>query len=455
MVPGYRSLLGGREYPILARYDVPGASASVALRAGRLDSGVPIYLIDAPDCFDRDGNPYHAPDGQAWPDNARRFAVFGRMIARVAEGSAGIVWRPDVLHGNDWHAALAHAFVATVPDRPGTLFSIHNLAYQGQFSLAEFDALDLPPQWWSPDALEFYGRWSFMKAGLVYADRISTVSPQYAREILTPAHGCGLDGLLRRRAADLSGIINGADYDVWDPRHDPNIAAPYWLDDLGGKRRCKRALQEAFGLRVDPDAFVVGHIGRFTDQKGTDLILGALPRMLAQPRLQLVVLGSGERALEQALVHAALGSGGRVAVHVGYDELRAHQVEAGADAFLMPSRFEPCGLNQIYSLRYGTVPIVHATGGLVDTVVDATLAHLADGSATGIWFEHATVEGVEWAVRRAFELYQVAARWRALMIAGMRRDFGWPSAAQAYVALYRQLSYRRASRSATGSTRPR
>ncbi|MCC7410052.1 MAG: glycogen synthase GlgA [Gammaproteobacteria bacterium] len=443
IMPAYGSVLAtaGRRRRTLARLDLPGHRAPARLLTERMDGGVPIYLVDVPGCFDRDGNPYLAPDGHEWPDNARRYAAFCRAVAALAAGIPGVAWRPDVLHANDWHTGLAPALLAGAGGRPGVLFAIHNLAFQGLYPHAELAALGLPAHWWSLDGLEFHGRMSFMKGGLVYADRIVTVSPRYAREILTPEFGCGLDGLLRHRRDVLSGIVNGVDYRVWDPRHDVHIAHAYCSDDPAGKRANRDLLRERVGLARTPAVCLFGHVSRLSGQKGTDLLLAALPALLARHReLQCVLVGSGEAALETALAGLARAWPGRVAVEIGYDETLAHQVIAGADAFVMPSRFEPCGLSQLYSLRYGTVPVVHATGGLRDTVVDATPAALGAGLATGFWFEQATVAALTGAMDRALALHGAGdGRWQALMRTGMAQDFGWENSARAYLDLYHTL----------------
>lgn len=437
IVPGYRAVRAqAQPARVLSELAIPGVAAPVRVLAARLPDGVPLYVIDAPECFDRGGNPYLGPDGSDWPDNARRFAVFGRAIAALALGAPGVIWRPDVLHCNDWHSGLAPALVQGAGARPGIVFGIHNLAYQGLFPYAQFLTLDLPPALWSYEALEFHGAMSFIKGGLSFADRIVAVSPQYAREIRTAEYGCGLDGLLRHRREVLHGIVNGVDYRVWDPRRDVFIARHYWIDALDGKQADKSDLQARAGLERRADAFLVAHIGRLTAQKGTDLIAAAAPDLLRDARLQLVLLGSGERALEQALARLARRWSGRVAVCTDYDEALAHRIEAGADAFLMPSRFEPCGLNQLYSLRYGTVPIVRATGGLRDTVVDAG----AGAGATGFVFERPHVSDLTAAVQRAARVFHAGdGRWRALMRAGMQQDFSWGISAQRYHALYRDL----------------
>jgi starch synthase len=318
------------------------------------------------------------------------------------------------------------------------VFTIHNLAYQGLFPHDTFQALGLPEALWSIDGVEYYGQLSFIKAGIVYADRVTTVSPNYAREIQTPEFGHGLDGLLRERRATLSGILNGIDDRVWNPARDPFLVAPYSRQRLAGKAACKIALQEEFGLRVDAGLPLAGMVSRMVEQKGIDLLIEALPALF-EPPLQIVVLGTGDARYEQALRALAKQNPERLAVLVGYDEALAHRIIGGADLFLMPSRFEPCGLTQLYSLRYGTVPVVHGVGGLVDTVIDATPAALATGTATGIVFDGARPATLAAAVDRALRLYDDQSTWTTLRRAGMRQDFAWRQSAGEYQRLYDTL----------------
>ncbi|MBI2969846.1 MAG: glycogen synthase GlgA [Gammaproteobacteria bacterium] len=440
VLPGYRAVLDKlADAQALALLDVDGAPVRL-LRASLPGSDVPLLVVDAPALFDRVGDPYHDAAGSDWPDNARRFELFCAVIERICLGSAGIDWTPALFHGNDWHTGLVPALLSRYAGRPPTVFTIHSVAYQGNFSHDTFTALHLPPELWSPGGLEFHGMMSFIKGGLAYADRLVAVSPGYAREITTADYGSGMDGLLRHRGAALGGILNGVDYGVWDPRTDPHIASPYWINRLAGKRTNKSALQGALGLKQEDDAIVVAHIARLTYQKGIDLILAALPELLHVPELELVVLGAGDAALEQALLRAASASPGRVAAHLGYDETLAHRIQAGADVMLMPSRFEPCGLTHLYSLRYGTVPVARATGGLVDTVVDTSDSTLDAGTATGFLFSAATPRDLLAAMLRAVNLRRSGMRnWQRLMRAGMKQEFSWESSAQKYAALYMEL----------------
>ncbi len=424
----------------VATLELPATPAPVTLLAGRVPgTSVPLYLVDAPAYFERTGNPYTAPDGSGWPDNAQRFALFSRAAAAIALDRAGLQWQPEIVHCNDWQSALVPALLSPESTRPRTVFTIHNLAYQGNFGAEVFAALQLPAALWSADGLEFYGMLNFIKGGIAYADAVTTVSPTYAREICHAAFGYGLEGLLRSRAGQLHGILNGVDYSQWNPKDDPHLPAHYGADRPAGKAACKAALQEEMGLAAASEVPLLAHIGRLVEQKGVDLILAAIAALPVDTPFQLAVLGSGEKHLERALLDAAHRHPGRIAVRIGYDEGLAHRIEAGADLFLMPSRFEPCGLNQIYSLRYGTVPVVHRVGGLADSVVDA-IAHTLDaGIATGFVFDHADGFDLSVAIQRALALYQDRKAWRKLMINGMAQDFSWERSARQYVALYRNL----------------
>ncbi|RMG30476.1 MAG: glycogen synthase GlgA [Gammaproteobacteria bacterium] len=422
----------------ICRFPVFGREAPARLIEGRLPgSRLTVWLVDAPEFFAREGHPYVAPNGRDWPDNAQRFAWFARAVVELAQDRAGLGWRADLVHANDWQTGLVPALLSLEPDRPATVFTIHNLAYQGLFDAEMLHTLALPPEWWSLHALEFHGHLSFIKGGLVFADWLTTVSPTYAREITTPQFGCGLEGLLQARRERLVGILNGVDYRVWNPAKDPWLPAHYNRRSLQGKAACKAALQKEMGLPRKPDVPLFAHIGRLVEQKGVDLILECLG-LFRRNRMQLVILGSGDPALESALRAAKAAFPRRIGIHIGYDEGLAHRIEAGADAFLMPSRFEPCGLNQLYSLRYATPPIVHRTGGLADTVVDADEVHLADRTATGFQFDEPTPEALRAAWRRALKLYHQPRLWRRMQKTGMRQDFSWRRSAREYLDLYRR-----------------
>jgi starch synthase len=375
--------------------------------------------------------------GHDYGDNAERFAFLCRA-ALALPGATGM--RPRIVHGNDWQTGLVPFLLrhehAQDPNLAGarTVFTIHNLAYQGVFPKGVVPHLGLPWDVFRYEAMEFHDQLNFMKAGLVFADALTTVSPTYAREIRTPEGGHSLDSLLRHRARDLHGILNGIDVEAWSPATDPNLPARYSARALSGKGRCKAALQRELGLPVRAEVPLAAVVSRLAEQKGIDLLVAAIPELLARDA-QLVVLGSGERILEEALARAASGRPDRMAVRLGFDEALAHRIEAGADLFLMPSRFEPCGLNQLYSLRYGTVPVVRAVGGLEDTVEDY------DGWAhgTGFKFRDYHPAALLLAVRRALDVHRDRRAWRGLVSRGMAQDFSWDRSAASYEQLYRGL----------------
>ena len=444
VLPGYRALLRQLEQVrIIGWLDVRGAEGVVSARileTRHPDYAFPLWVVDCPRLFDRAGNPYVGAGGDDWPDNAERFAVFSRAAAQLALDALDLGWQPQVVHAHDWQTGLVGAFLADQPLRPNTVFTIHNLAYGGYFPNSEFVRLQLPSHWWTPEGAEFHGGFSMLKAGIVYADAVTTVSPTYAAEICTPEFGYGLDGLLRSRQYKLHGILNGIDTAIWNPSTDVHLPAHYSAGRINpGKRRNKQALLERFLPDVDDAAMqapLIGLVGRLVEQKGIDWVLAVMPVLLAETDVRFVLLGSGQPAYEQKLRRLAQQHPDRVRVEIGYDEPLAHLIEAGADLFLMPSRFEPCGLNQMYSLRYGTPPVVFKTGGLADTVVDANAAALDDGSATGFVFDTPEVAALLEAVRRALELHRRPARWRRLQQAGMRQSFDWSESAGHYLALY-------------------
>ncbi len=419
----------------------PVASLEVnGQRVSLLESRLPgtrvkTWLVDCPLFFDRPGNPYLDPDGEVWPDNAQRFALFCQVISRVSLDQAGLYWQADIVHCNDWQTGLVPALLTLAAQRPATVFTIHNLAYQGLFSYETFKSLGLPPHFWHHEALEFHHQLSFIKGGLVFADRINTVSPTYAREIQTPEFGNGLDGLLRHRKQALSGILNGIDTDEWNPGSDSHLPQKYNRRSLGKKVINKLALEKTFNLPEDAERLLIGFIGRLVEQKGVDIIIQALPELVKLP-LKFVLLGSGQREYESALNKLARQHREKIGIRIGYSEQLAHQIEAGVDTFLMPSRFEPCGLNQLYSLRYGTPPIVRGVGGLADSVVDANEETLEDGSATGVVFHADSAEALLDAVQRTLSLYNDKKSWKKLQLAGMRQDFSWRQSAQRYLELY-------------------
>lgn len=437
LLPGYPAVMAGMSddaEDVLTEDDLFGGLARVLRgQAGGLD----LMVLDAPHLFDRPGNPYLGPDGRDWPDNPQRYAALGWIAARIAAQGAG-GWLPDVLHLHDWQAGLAPVYLRAMDGgtRAGTVMTVHNIAFQGLAPAHQLGALRLPPQVFHPEGVEYYGQISALKAGLMFADRLTTVSPTYARELATPAFGMGLEGVLRARAADLSGVLNGIDEAVWDPAHDPALAAPF--KSTRGKAANSAALREEFGL---PDATgpLCVIVSRLTEQKGIDLVLEALPMLLARDG-QLVLLGSGDAGFEDALRSVADTHSG-VGVRIGYDEALSHRIIAGGEAILVPSRFEPCGLTQLYGLRYGTVPLVARTGGLADTVIDANPAALRAGVATGVQFEPVTTEALNHALNRLCDLHADPVVWTKMQRNAMKQPVGWATAAAEYADLYRDLGH--------------
>ena len=440
VLPAYRQLMERvGETRSVARLTIIGALHEVEILEGRFPgTEIPLWLVSAPEYFDRDGGPYSAPDGHDWIDNPQRFALFARAVVELAMDRAGLGWKSDLVHCNDWQTGLVPALLSLEMERPATVFTIHNLAYQGLFPSGTFHHLHLPAELWSHEGLEFHDMLSFIKGGLAYADKITTVSPTYAREIRTAEFGYGLEGLLNHRVEDLVGILNGVDYDIWDPKNDDLIPRRYDIKSVKLKVENKLALQREFQLDENEKIPLLGFVGRMVEQKGIDLILEVLPEIL-QRNVQCVILGSGEKHFEHAFTEIANQFPGKLGVRIGYNETLSHLIEAGSDIFLMPSRFEPCGLNQIYSLRYGTIPVVRNTGGLADTVIDANDEARMAGMATGFKFEHATVHGLLWALSRALELYPRPRLWRTIVTTAMEQDFSWQSSAQHYIDLYRQI----------------
>lgn len=407
----------------------------ISVIEGRLaDHGPLIWLLECPPLYERGGDPYRDDNGVEFADNGLRFGLFGCAIAQLAQG--GTDWKPDIIHLHDWHCALAAPWLQAQTKRPRLIFTIHNLAHQGLFERAVFDKLDLPPDWWQIDGVEFYHQLSFMKAGLQYADFITTVSPTYAREIQTEMYGCKLDGVLRARSHNLSGIVNGIDDTLWNPALDADISERYDLHSVTrGKLHNKQSLQRQLGLPVS-DLPLLIFIGRLADQKGADLLLAARAEIQKLP-LQFVLLGSGDKALERACSDWAGNHDKQIKVILKVDERIAHRLTAAADLQIMPSRFEPCGLNQMYAQRYGTIPIVRRTGGLADTVTDTNAKTLQNHTATGVHFEHADIGGVLYGIQRGLVLINDNKLRDALRSNGMRRDFSWRQSAQQYLQLYR------------------
>ncbi len=407
----------------------------VSLLQGTLPDGVKFWVIDSPEMYQRGGGIYQDEHGEDWPDNVLRFGLLSKVAAVLGSAASPLPWKPDVVHCNDWQAALTPAYLHFSEGAAPCVMTVHNLAFQGVFPAASVPDLGLPWDCFKPDGAEFYGNLSFLKAGLFYARRITTVSPSYAQEIQQDELGFGLQGLLASRRAVLTGILNGIDNTEWNPATDANIPQTYTAADLSGKAVCKRELQKRMGLQIDPNIPLFGMVSRFTQQKGLDMVLEIAPQLVAMPA-QLVLLGSGDTGMQRMALDLAHHHAGKIGAYVGFDEGLSHLIEAGIDIFLMPSRFEPCGLNQMYSQRYGTPPLVHATGGLRDSVVDCTAAALAQGNASGFVFDGLTPPALLQAAQRAVTAFHDKKVWKSLQRHGMSRNFGWAQSAKAYLEIY-------------------
>lgn len=402
-------------------------------------NGVGIYLIDVPELYERAGSPYHDPALYAYADNYLRFALLGWVGCEMACG-LDPYWRPEVVHAHDWHAGLTCAYLAARHRPAKSVFTVHNLAFQGLFHARHMADIQLPGDFFQVYGLEFYGQISYLKAGLYYADHVTTVSPTYAHEITLPEFGYGMEGLLRTREEEgrLSGILNGVDDAIWSPAHDALLSHSYARETLVNKAHNKRQLQISMGLTVDEKIPVFAIVSRLTHQKGLDVVLEAVPELLDNGA-QLVVLGAGDADLQEGFLAAAAEYPGQVGVQIGYHEAFSHRIIGGADVIMVPSRFEPCGLTQLYGLKYGTLPLVRHTGGLADTVADCSLENLADGLATGFSFGDCNVGALSRAIRRVFVLWSRPTLWRYVQRQAMAMDFSWQVAAQAYRALYQRL----------------
>lgn len=402
--------------------------------------GIGVYLIDAPHLYNRAGSPYHDQYLQAYHDNLWRFALLGYIACELACGLDSY-WRAEIVHAHDWHAGLAAAYLAARNYPARVVFTIHNLYYQGLFTPCSMAALWLPDWCYSMHGLEFNGQISLLKAGLYYANCITTVSPTYATEITQPPQGYGMEGLLQQRQQEgrLTGILNGVDHNIWNPASDPDITSQYSQKSLQKKQLNKQQLQTTLGLKKNSSALLFVVISRLTPQKGLDLLLPVLPELLRRGG-QLALLGSGESYLQQGLLAAAAAHPDQISVTIGYNEPLSHQLIAAGDVVIVPSRFEPCGLTQLYGLKYGTLPLVRYTGGLADTVTDCSLENLAENKATGMVFINADPQSLLQAVKRAFVLWSRPDLWRHVQQQTMNQDFSWQLAARSYRELYQQLT---------------
>ena len=442
LVPGYPAVLKRlrKAEPVHVFEAFYGGGAR--LLASRT-AGLDLLVLDAPHLYDRPGRPYAGPDGADWPDNAVRFAALARAGASLGQGLLPD-YQPQIVHAQDWQAGLTAAYLHfDGGPRPGTVITVHNLAFQGQFDRRLLASLDLPATSFTPEGVEYYGDIGFLKAGLKLSDRVTTVSPTYAQEIRTPEGGMGLDGLLLSRGDRVSGILNGIDTKVWDPSADRLIGATYDAEDPTPRAQNKAALQARFGLDPDPDGLLFGVVSRLSWQKGLDLLLEAVPAFLAEGA-QLALIGTGDPALETGFRAAASVHPGRIGCVFGYDEALAHRIQAGVDALLVPSRFEPCGLTQLCALRYGAVPVVSRVGGLNDTVIDVGPGRTPQSAATGVQFAPVDRPSLEAAIQRTARLYRDPDRWRRLQANGMAADVSWRLPAGHYAELYRGLIAERA-----------
>jgi starch synthase len=437
LVPGYPAVMSTLESPqdVAANVPVPGGLARVVSAKAK---GQNVFVLDAQHLFNRPGNPYLGADGKDWPDNAQRYAALSQVAARLARGEFG-GYAADAVHLHDWQAGLTAAYL-TYHGGPPSVITIHNLAFQGHFGAALFASLGLPAEAFSITGVEYYGGVGYLKAGIRLANAITTVSPTYAREIQTSEQGMGLDGLLRERSKSVWGILNGIDTNVWNPETDTAIAVQYSTKSLGKRKVNKRAVEQRFGLNSD-DGLLYCVVSRLTDQKGIDLIANATDAIVASGA-RLAVLGSGDAGLQNQLQAAATKHSGRIGIVIGYDEQLSHLMQAGADAILIPSRFEPCGLTQLYGLRYGCVPVVARVGGLADTVVDANDAAIAAGAATGVQFWPTEQGAFDFALERTADLYAKPATWHDIQLTGMTSDVSWARSGQRYADLFRAVAGR-------------
>ena len=435
LLPGYPKIINGlkRKKAVAELSQINGL-----LISGRTDQGIPVIVLDVPELFDVPGNPYLSAEGLDREDNAQRFGLFSKVAAELADGRILPDFKADILHAHDWQAGLACAYLKAMESSVPSIFTIHNLAFQGIFPETVMNELDLPDSFYEKNGLEYWGKVSFMKAGLVYADHITTVSPTYALEIQSDDAGMGMGGILKARQQDLSGILNGIDTDVWNPARDPDIPFTFSAESPGGKSKNKTALQKELGLRRAKSTPLFGVISRLTTQKGLDL-LAELTDHIVQSGGQIALLGSGDAAIEMAFRAAMEKHPTEISVTIGYDEALAHRIQAGTDAIFIPSRFEPCGLTQLCAMRYGTVPIAARVGGLNDTIIDSSPAARARNTATGLLFSPVTLHNLAATIDRAIGLYKSPKAWASMRQNCLDHPVGWQASAKAYKALYSSI----------------
>ena len=443
LMPGYPAVLNQlSNLKVIAKLDKLPMIMHADLMMGELPgSKLKVMVIKAANLYEREGGPYADANGLEWLDNALRFGILSKVGAILSSSESPIAdWQPDIVHCNDWQTGLTPAYMKLLEHSPAkSLISLHNMAFQGCFAPAWLTTLALPPSHFAIDGFEYHGQLSFLKAGIFYADGVTTVSPSYAKEIQTAEFGFGLEGLLSLRGSEIKGILNGIETEQWNPKTDPHLIKNYSAKALAGKKQVKLALQKKLGLQIDASAPLLGVVSRLTHQKGLDLLL-PICQQLIDDGCQLVVLGSGEPSLEKAFSHLAQNNQQQVSVTISYDEALSHQIMAGCDLFIMPSRFEPCGLNQMYGLAYGTPPVVNATGGLADTVVDTNLISFKNKTANGFVMSEASSTSLLNAIKQALNVYKNdATAWKQIQINGMNLDLTWDKSALAYLAAYQAL----------------
>lgn len=442
LIPGYPAVLQKLVDPRrVATVEGLPVIGSIDLVEGEMPgTRVPVLAISAPSLYERAGGPYVDESGLDWADNPLRFGILSKVAAILSTPSSPLKqWLPDLVHCNDWQSGLTPAFMHYMgAQRAKSVLGIHNLAFQGNFSAEWVGMLGLPPQSFDIHGVEYYGQLSFLKAGIYYSDSLTTVSPTYAKEIQTEAFGFGLQGLLSTRGHEIHGILNGIETQEWDPASDPHLVKHYDAKRLAGKSAVKTALQKQLGLYPDAAAPLLGVVSRLTYQKGLDTFL-SITEPLLHKGCQIALLGGGEASLEQGFRMLSQQYPLQVSTNIGYNEALSHQIMAGADIFIMPSRFEPCGLNQMYGLRYGTPPLVTRTGGLADSVTDTNEATIKAGTANGFMIESTDPEQLLTKIQQAIGYLQDAKLWRRLQRNGMGQDLGWGQSARAYMAIYEQL----------------
>ncbi len=444
LMPGYSPVLNQLKdlQPIASVHHLPHIGHAELLLGTIQDTQVKVIVIKAVSLYERDGGPYSDAHGHEWQDNPIRFGVLSKVASILASDHSPIAdWQPDIVHCNDWQTGLTPAYMRlTEHSKAKSIISLHNMAFQGCYPPRWVTTLGLPSTGFSIEGFEYHGQVSFLKAGIFYADAISTVSPRYAKEIQTTAFGFGLEGLLTKRGDEIKGILNGIETDEWNPETDPALVENYSSAEIAGKAQVKKALQAKLGLHIDANAPLLGVVSRLTHQKGLDMLLPHLQKLI-DSGCQFALLGGGDSDLEDSFQKLAAHNPGRISVTIGYNEPLSHQIMAGCDMFIMPSRFEPCGLNQLYGLAYGTPPIVNATGGLADSVIDSNAAHIKNKTANGFVMVEASADGLIACIWRALEMFQHDQKtWRQIQKNGMAQDLSWGKSAQEYLVMYQNLS---------------